>query len=408
MNHAPNKFAPVSDYDIEQLGDRRRCIPGPEPIWPDSVPRRIPVCEPDLKGNEAAYVNQTVQSSWISSKGSFIDRFERDFSAKVGATYGCAVNSGTSALALCMAALNINSQSTVIIPTFTMAATAFAPSYLSAELCLTDADQHYCMAEGQLLGAISMCHTLTKGPPSAIVPVHIYGHPCDMDAIEHNARDIPVIYDNAEAHGTLYKGEPIGGRGLACAYSFFGNKTLTTGEGGMVVSNNKEFIDVCRNMRDMSFSSERHFWHKRLGYNFRMTNMQAAVGVAQTERYEQLVSKRQENGWHYYELLKDVPGISLQPQAAYAKSSHWMVGIEVDKYTYGMSRDELRQHLANNGVETRSYFIPIHLQPLYYQQFSGERFHVAEHLSERGLYLPSSSLLTAEDRQYVASVIARA
>jgi perosamine synthetase len=394
----PRPFLERHDYDPAQLGERSRCIPGPEPLLQAYRGYPIvPVCEPDLRGDEKAYVAYAMKTGWISSKGDYLTRFEKEFAARVGAKYGCAVNSGTSALHLCMAALDIRDSDTVAVPTFTMASTAFAASCMGASLQLVDADDNYNMS---VLGLLALKdHDL-----SAVVPVHVYGHPVDMDQIEEAAvgMKVPVIYDAAEAHGSLYYGKPIGGRGLASCYSFYANKTITTGEGGMVVSNDEGFIEVCRNLKNVSLTEGRHFWHGRIGYNFRMTNMQAAVGCAQLERFDALVAARQRNAQHYRQLLEDVPGLSFQPQSRLVTSSHWMVGVEVDPLVFGIDRDELRRLLAMRGIETRSYFIPMHLQPCYQ---SPVVLPNAERLSAQGFYLPSSSTLDDVTRAHVCEQI---
>src|SRR3990167_308453 len=335
------------DYNINDLGKRKGCIPQSEPVY---TAIKVPVCEPDLRGNESKYVAEAMESSWISSRGKYLDKFEEEFSVKVGAKYGVAVNSGTSALMLVMAALGIKAGDEVIVPTFTMVSTVNAFVYLGAKPIFVDCDKYYQINVADIESKIT---DKTK----AILPVHIYGHPVNIDEIETIAfkHNLPIVYDAAEAHGALYKNDYIGGRGVATCYSFYGNKILTTGEGGMVVSNDKEFIDLCRNLKDVAFSTERHFWHKRLGYNFRMTNLQAAIGVAQTERFNELVYIHQMNRDSYFNELENVPGVLFQPQAEWAKSSCWMVGIEIDEEKFGMNRDHLRVKLADKGIETRTY-----------------------------------------------------
>lgn len=401
-------YAKARDYDLNLLGERIRSIPGAEPrIVPQMELHRhtengfIPVCEPDVRGNEANYAFEAVSSGWISSKGKFVQRFEQEFAECVGAKYGCAVNSGTSALHLTLAALGVASGDEVIMPAFTMIATPNAAAYLGATPILVDCnEQHYGMQPGVMEEAIT-------DRTEAIVPVHLYGHPVRIDIIEQFAksRSVPIIYDAAEAHGALYRGMKLGQYGLASTYSFFGNKIITTGEGGMVVSNDSEFLDICRNLRDMSFSKARHFWHRRLGYNFRMTNMQAAIGCAQVERFSELVRARIENRKHYEELLGDVPGLKFQREESWATSSHWMVGIEICEQTFGMTRDVFRERLAKRGVETRTYFVPIHLQPYYYQDYDDKTYPVSEKLAAEGLYLPSASTLTPKLREYVSVMI---
>ena len=221
-------------------------------------------------------------------------------------------------------------------------------------------------------------------------------------------REILVIEDAAESHGAEYKGRRTGGLGAAAGFSFYGNKIITTGEGGMITTNNKEIAQLAWNLRDHAFSHERHFWHKFVGYNYRMTNLQGALGLAQVEQLDDLVASRRRNAAHYTSLLSAIPGITTPPEAPWAKNVYWMYGILVDEQAYGMNRDQLRRVLAENGVETRTFFIPMHCQPVYWQTFKGQRFPVAERLCRDGFYLPSASSLSASEIEYVAGVIREA
>jgi perosamine synthetase len=216
---------------------------------------------------------------------------------------------------------------------------------------------------------------------------------------------IMVIEDAAEAHGAEYKGRRAGGLGDAAGFSFYGNKIITTGEGGMITTDNRELAKLCWNLRDHAFSSERHFWHKFVGFNYRMTNLQAAVGLAQVEQLETFAAARRRNAAEYTCRLQGIPGITTPPQAEWAKNVYWMYGILVDRAQYGMSRDELRRALADHGVETRTFFIPMHCQPVYWQQFKGQRYPVAEQLCRDGFYLPSATSLTLDEIEYVTGVI---
>lgn len=397
------------DYDINELGDKKRIIPGAEP----KLNRNgivIPVCTPDIGEKEIEYVKQVVESTWISSRGEFLDGFERLFAEKVGAKYAVAVNSGTSALHLSLAALGIGPGDEVIIPDATMVSTAFAVSYLGATPVFVDCDEYYQID-------VTKIKELINEKTKCILPVHIYGHPVDCDAIE--CLGVPVIYDAAESHGAEYKGKPIGGRGLASCYSFYGNKIITTGEGGMITTNNEEFAKVARNLKDVAFSTVRHFWHTRLGYNFRMTNMQAAVGLAQTERFDSLVDSRIANANYYMDQLKGLP-LRMPKTAEWAKNVYWMFGFEVLPQ-FGMSRDSLRKFMADRGIETRTFFVPMHLQPYYHghhddsvwvdyspEQASVKKqltFPISERLCERGMYIPSSSNLTIEQMDIVIKSI---
>ncbi|MEK7513682.1 MAG: DegT/DnrJ/EryC1/StrS family aminotransferase [Patescibacteria group bacterium] len=404
------------DYKLKELGKRIKCIPGSEPVLsgeshdkvmgkkarPLFSKKIIPVCEPSLNAKAFEYVKKALQTNWISSRGDFLEKFEQLFAKKVGAKYAVAVNSGTSALHLALATLGIEPIDEVIVPTYTMISSAFAVSYLGAKPVFVDCDDYYQIDPNLIEAAITK---KTK----AIMPVHIYGHPADMDKIEKIAKKykLAVIYDAAESHGAKYKNKEIGGRGLASCYSFYANKIITTGEGGMVVSNNKAFIELARNLKDVAFSTERHFWHKRLGYNFRMTNITAAVGLAQTEQYDKLVKARIDHAKYYMKNLAKVKGIKFPKTAPWAKNAFWMFGFEVMP-EFGMTRDKLRQFMAKMGVETRTYFVPLHLQPYYYKENKDKIFPVAEGLSERGLYIPSASSLSKIQMDRVIRVIKQA
>jgi perosamine synthetase len=391
------------DLKLEEMGDLAEIIPGPEPelkvaVYP--IPRFeshrrpgiIPVCQPTLSGNELKYITDAVETNWISSAGSYIPRFEALFAEKMGSRYGVACVNGTVALHLALATLGLETGDEVIIPTFTMIATANAATYLSARPVLVDSElQTWNMDLNQLEDAIT---PRTK----AIVLVHTYGHPVDLDVLTEisSRRGIFVLEDAAEAHGAVYKGRPVGSLGDAASFSFYGNKIITTGEGGMVTTNREDVARLAWNLRDHAFSTERHFWHKFVGYNYRMTNLQAAIGLAQTEQLEQFVAARRANAAYYTELLSQIPGIVTPPEAPWAKNVFWMYGILLEK-EFGLSRDQLRITLAARGIETRTFFIPMHCQPVYFDQYRGQRFPVAEDLCRRGLYLPSASSLTRED-----------
>jgi perosamine synthetase len=398
------------ELKLEEMGDLADIIPGPEPelkvaVYP--IPRFeshrhgiIPVCQPTLGGNELKYITDAVETNWISSAGSYIPRFEALFAEKVGARYGVACTNGTVALHLALATLGLEDGDEVIIPTFTMIATANAATYLGAKPVLVDSELNtWNMDLNQLEDAIT---PRTK----AIVLVHTYGHPVDMDVLNEIAarHGIFVLEDAAEAHGALYKGRPVGSLGDAASFSFYGNKIITTGEGGMVTTNRQDVARLAWNLRDHAFSTERHFWHKFVGYNFRMTNLQAAIGLAQTEQLEKFVAARRANAACYTELLSQIPGVVTPPEAPWAKNVFWMYGILLNK-EFGLSRDQLRTALAARSIETRTFFIPMHCQPIYFDQYRGQRFPVAEDLCRRGLYLPSASNLTREDIHSVVEAI---
>jgi len=400
------------ELSLSDMGELAAIIPGPDPeikahiaTIPQFQPARprpyIPVCEPTLGGREADYVLQAVQTNWISSAGSFIREFERQFASKCSARYGVACANGTVALHLALASLGLEPGDEVILPTFTMIATINAVTYCGATPVLVDSEP--CTWNLDLEQVKAKITSKTK----AILLVHTYGHPVDMDSLIAIAAPygITVLEDAAEAHGARYKGRPVGGLGEAACFSFYGNKIITTGEGGMVTTNNRRLAELAWNLRDHAFSHERHFWHKFVGYNYRMTNLQAAIGLAQTERLEDYVAMRRRNAALYTARLKDVPGITTPPEADWAENVFWMYGILVDEVAYGMNRDQLRRVLADHGIETRTFFIPMHCQPVYWEMFKGQRFPVAEELCSRGFYLPSSSSLSPVEIDYITDVI---
>ncbi len=400
---------------LEDMGELAEIIPAADPevrvrYKPipsfDDYQRRdiIPVCEPTLTGNEMKYVQQAVETNWISSAGSFIREFEANFAEVCQTKYGIACANGTVAMHLAMATLGLEPGDEVIIPTFTMIATANAVTYCGAKPVLVDQEPTYWQMD------IDQIAEKITPRTKAIVPVHIYGHPVDMDPLMELAdkHGITVIEDAAEAHGAEYKGRRTGGLGHAAGFSFYGNKIITTGEGGIVTTNNRELAQLAWNLRDHAFSNERHFWHKFVGFNYRMTNLQAAVGLAQVEQLDRFTDARRNNAASYTQRLASVPGITTPPEAPWAKNVFWMYGILVNAEEYGMNRDELRGVLANNGIETRTFFIPMHCQPIYWEQFKGERYPVAEQFCRDGFYLPSASSLTLGEIEYVAEVIREA
>jgi perosamine synthetase len=401
-----------AELSLAEMGELAQFIPAADPevkltyrAIPEfgESPRRsiIPVCEPTLGGNEMKYVQHAIESNWISSAGQYIRDFEARFAEVCGVQYGIACANGTVAMHLAMATLGLEPGDEVIIPTFTMIATANAVTYCGARPVLVDMEPTYWQMDlNQLADKIT---PRTK----AIVPVHIYGHPVDMDPLMALAEEhgLTVIEDAAEAHGAEYKGRRTGGLGHAAGFSFYGNKIITTGEGGMITTQDRTLAKLAWNLRDHAFSHERHFWHKFVGFNYRMTNLQAAVGLAQVEQLDGFVAARRRNALEYTCRLHGIPGIRTPAEAPWAKNVYWMYGILVDEKEYGMDRDALRRVLADHGVETRTFFIPMHCQPVYWKQFLGERYPVAETLCQRGFYLPSASSLTVAEIEYIAAVI---
>lgn len=375
-------------------------LPEKEPILKGK--NIILVCEPNLRGREKKYLNSAFLSTWISSSGKYVEKFENKFAQVVAqARYAVAVNSGTTALHLILAALDVKQGDEVILPAFTMVATVNAVSYTGAQPILVDSNQtSWNIDPNQIERKIS---SKTK----AIIVVHTYGLPVEMKPILNLAKryHLWVIEDAAEAHGAKYFGKNVGSLGDAAAFSCYANKTITTGEGGVAVTNNPQIAKRLRLLRNHAFSKERHFWHSMLGFGYKLTNLQAAIGLAQIERFSQLVNKKHQVASWYREYLKSVIGIVLPAEFRDRQSSNWMFGILVDEQKYGMNKNKLRKILADHGIETRSFFIPIHFQPIYFKRFRLQRYPVAETLCRDGLYLPSSTLLTKKQVDQICNLI---
>ncbi len=395
----------IANLSAEELDPIRHLIPGPDPgVIPNpETGKIIPVAAPRLDGNELKYLTECITTGWISSAGRFVSEFEEKFSRAVGCEFGIACCNGTVALHLALAALGIGPGDEDIIPAFTMIATANAVVYTGASPVPVDAEPGSWNLDPSLVE-----EKITK-KTKAIVVVHTYGRPAEMDVLLEICRrhGLHLVEDAAEAHGALYHGQPVGSLGRMGTFSFYANKIITTGEGGMLTTNDAEIAAVARRLRDHAFSSERHFWHEYVGFNYRMTNLQAAVGLAQTERMSDLVQARLDHAAQYSQLLGGIEGLGLPSEGIDTKNVFWMYSLLVND-EFGCSRDELRAKLALKGIETRTFFVPIHFQPIYFSRFKGLRFDVAERLCQRGLYLPSGSSLTSDDIRIVADAIVEA
>jgi len=340
---------------------------------------RIPVYRPDLSGNEKRYVMQCLDSTWISSKGEFIDEFETRFAHRVGVAHATAVSNGTVALHLAMLALGIGAGDEVIVPTLTYIASANAVAYTGATPVFADATPLSWQIDAQDVERKITPRT------RAIMAVHLYGHPCDMDALQALCRrhGLFLIEDCAEAIGTSYKGRHVGAFGDVATFSFFGNKTMTTGEGGMVVTRDRTLIERARHFRGQGLAAHRQYWHDVVGYNYRMTNLCAALGVAQLERVDAFLERKRRVAALYRTGLRGTP-LALQAEPTDGTHSWWMVSVLVDDPA---DRDRLRERLAQAGIETRPTFYPIHTMPMYSQRY--QRNPVAEDIAWRGISLPS-------------------
>jgi len=358
---------------------------------------------PLLDGNEKKYLLECIETGWISSEGPFIKQFEEQFAALVGRKHGIAVCNGTAALDAAVEALGIGAGDEVIMPAFTIISCVGQIVRVGAKPVLVDSDPFtWNMDVTQIEAKIT---PRTK----AIMVVHIYGLPVDMDPVfEIAARyDLKIIEDAAEMHGQKYRGMPCGSFGDISTFSFYPNKHVTTGEGGMVVTNNDQLAEDCRSLRNLCFQPKKRFVHERLGWNLRMTNLQAALGLAQLERLDEFVQRKRRMGKRYSELLAGLPGVQL-PLAVtdYAENIYWVYGLVLDD-GLGMDAEEAMRRLADKGIGTRPFFCPMHMQPVLLRMglFEGESYPVAERLYRQGFYIPSGMALTEMQIEEVAQAI---
>lgn len=370
------------------------------------TPARIPVCEPSLDGNELAYVTDAVRSGWISSGGDYLTRFEEGFAAYVGVAHGIGTTNGTTALHLALAALGVGPGDEVIVPDFTMISSAFAVCYCGAMPVFVDADPDTWNMDVTKVAA-------KIGPRTkAIMAVHIYGHPTDMDPLSALAKEhgIPLLEDAAEAHGAEYKGRRCGSLGDLAAFSFYANKAITTGEGGMVVTSDAALAEECRLLRNLAFprTGGRVYRHDRIGFNYRMSNLQGALGLAQLERIDTYVTARRAHAARYNERLAGLAAVQLPVERPWAKNSYWMYGIVLGDAAR-LGRDDLARRLAAEGIETRPFFQPMHDQPalVRYGIAKGDAYPVSDRLAARGLYLPSGSDLADADIDRVCAALVK-
>jgi perosamine synthetase len=371
----------------------------------------IPVNEPLLGDQELEYVTECVRTGWVSSAGRFIEEFERKWAAYCARKYGVAVSNGTAALQVAVASLGLRPGDEVIMPTFTIISCALAVVYAGGVPVLVDSDpQSWTMDVNQIARKIT---PRTK----AIMPVHIYGHPADMDPILElaDSNNLAVIEDAAEAHGAQYlagrRGREsvwrrCGSFGSLSCFSFYANKLITTGEGGMVLTDDAELVDKARSLRNLCFQADRRFYHESLGFNFRLTNLQAALGVAQLERMDGIVARKRRIGEEYTRQLKEIKSLQLPTEEPWARSVYWMYGVVLLEKT-GMDAQALARKLAAHGIETRPFFVGMHEQPVFRQQewFRNETYPVAERLARQGLYLPSGVALTEEQLEHVVQAL---
>ncbi|MDE6851313.1 MAG: DegT/DnrJ/EryC1/StrS family aminotransferase [Lachnospiraceae bacterium] len=359
----------------------------------------IPVNEPLLNGNEKKYLCECIDNGWISSEGPFVREFEEKMSRTVGRKYGIAVSNGTAALEIAAQALGIGTGDEVIMPTFTIISCAMAVTKLGAVPVLVDSDPlTWNMKTEEIEAKIT---DKTK----AIMLVHLYGLPAEADRVLALAKkyNLKVIEDAAEMHGQTYKGKPCGNFGDISTFSFYPNKHITTGEGGMVVTDDEELAERCRSLRNLCFRRDVRYVHDEISDNYRFTNLQAAVGLAQLERLEEFIARKRSMGSYYTEKLQEVEGLQLPiARTDYADNIYWVYGLVLDEKVKADNKTVQRM-LAEKGIGTRTFFWCMHEQPVYRNMglFQNESYFSAEYLARKGFYIPSGLALTKEQMDKV-------
>jgi perosamine synthetase len=360
-----------------------------------SLNYKYPVYKPTLNGNEKKYVNECLDTTWISSKGRFVDEFPHKFAEFINIKYATGVCNGTVAIHLALVSLGITHGDEVIVPTYTYIASANPITQTGAIPVFVDS-----LEDTWQMSPESIEKKITE-KTRAIMVVHLYGHPCDMDAIIKIAQihKLLVIEDCAEAFGSKYNGQYVGTFGDIAAFSFYGNKTITCGEGGMVVTNNNTLHERVVHLKGQGLAKNREYWHDVIGFNYRMTNIQAAIGLAQLERAREFIQTKQDIADWYMNQLKDLP-VKFHSPVGNVTHTFWMCSLLTQNE---QTRDSLREHLRNHDIETRPTFFPIHTMPIYAEKY--ESLPVAEDISRRGVNLPSYPALTKKDIIFISDII---
>ncbi len=361
----------------------------------------VPVNEPVIPAECHEYVAEAMKTGWISSAGKYIGLFEERFAEFLGVKHAVTTTSGTTAIHLALATLGIGPGDEVIVPDFTMIASVFPILYCGATPVFVDVDPETFNIDPNLIEA-----KITK-KTKAIIPVHLYGQSADMDEILAIAKKhkLLVVEDAAEAHGALYKGKLCGSMGHAGCFSFYANKIITTGEGGMMVTNDGAVAERARRIKDLAHSANKRFWHEEIGFNYRITNLQAAIGLGQLAHIQEFIEKKEWMASQYRKKLGDIPGLRLPVTRENRTNVYWMYGVLVED-DFPLSRDELRAALKERGIDTRDFFYSSASQPLFKDLPSVRgSFPVSVWLSERGFYLPSGLALTQEQIDYVCDAV---
>ena len=362
----------------------------------------IPVSAPLLNGNEADYVADCISSGWISSEGKYLRAFEEKWANYCGVAHGVSVTSGTAALQVAMSALQLDPGSEVLLPSYTIISCAIAIIEAGCTPVLVDCDPAtWCMNLDEVAAKIT-------SRSRAIMPVHMFGHPVDMRRLKEIAavHDLRIIEDAAQAHGAMVAGRRVGSMGDMACFSFYANKIVTTGEGGMVVTNDQNYAERLRALRNLCFRPDRRFYHTEIGHNYRMTNVQAAIGLAQMEQVEDHINRKRWIAKNYTDRLSDLAQLSLPTEQSWAQRVFWMYGVVLSD-DVSFDATEFASRLRKKNIDTRPFFLGMHEQPVLQARglFAGERYPVTERLARRGLYLPSGLPLTEAQIDEVCSAV---
>lgn len=369
----------------------------------------IPVNEPLLNGREKELLGKCIDTGWISSDGPFVKEFEKKFSSYIGVRSGVAVCNGTAALEAALYGIGLKKGDEIIMPSFTIISCAIAALRLGAKPVLVDIEPETWTMD------VSQIESKITDKTKAVMPVHIYGHPVDMDPVFELAEkyDLKIVEDAAEVHGAEYFSKIKGNKWLKCgsmgnaaAFSFYANKIITTGEGGMVVTDDPDISERATSYRNLCFKPEKRFYHTELGYNFRMSNLQAAIGVAQLERVEEFIAIKRTLGEYYRQKLSNIPGVRFQIEKPFARSVYWMYSIELDEAT-GIDAEMMMEKLKDEGIGTRPFFMGLHAQPVLNEMglFIGEKYANTERAYRQGLYLPSGLTLKRSQIDLICNAV---
>lgn len=395
----------------------KESAPQPAPLPAPEQPRRIPLCAPELSGNEAHYLNEAIASGWVSYLGPFVDRFEASLKNYLGSAHALAVASGTAALHLALRVAGVRAGDEVLVSTMTFIAPANAISYLGAHPLFVDCEARYAQIDVARIVEFlerdcvrrdgQTVNRQTGRRVSAILPVHVLGHPVDMDPLLAVAAKhaLPVIEDATEALGARYRGRAVGTLGDIGCFSFNGNKLITAGGGGMLVTENAAFAQRARHLSTQAKTDPIEYTHDEVGYNYRLTNIQAAVGLAQAERLAEFVAAKRAIAARYAGGLQSVPGVSVMTEAPWAESAFWMYTITLDPARFGLDRRQLHQRLSGQGIDTRPLWQPLHCSKAHAGAacLGGK---AAERLYETSLSLPCSVGLQPSDQDRVMAAVA--